>query len=191
MRLDTSRIRLVLTCALVCLSASPAASAAQHRRASSVWTPRPLLATATMRRVREPVALPGRQAYDPAWAGAVTTLAAYTGVPGGALLGWETGVYACAMVNGPKSDSPDCLMNDGVVYGALGGSFVMTYVVADRFGRRAECDPASSWKRAVVGALLGTAPSLMYAAVDPTVTRRAGFELRTTSATRVAVWSAP
>jgi len=31
----------------------------------------------------------------------------------------------------------------------------------------------------------------MYAAVDPAVTRRAGFELRTTSATRVAVWSAP
>jgi hypothetical protein len=107
------------------------------------------------------------------------------------MLGWETGVLACAMIYCPKSDSPDCLVNDGVVYGALGGSFVVTYVVADLFGRRAGCDPVSSWKRAVAGALLGTAPSLMYAAVDPAVTRRAGFEFRTTSATRVAVWSAP
>jgi hypothetical protein len=144
-----------------------------------------------MQRVRQPVAPLARQAYDPAWAGAVTTLAGYAVVPGGALLGWQWGVLGCAMIYGAKSDSPDCLLNDGVVYGALGGSFVMTYAAADLFGGRAGCDPASSRTRAAVGALLGTAPSLMYAAVDPAVTRRAGFELRTTAATRIAVWSAP
>jgi hypothetical protein len=187
MRLDASRIPLVLTCAVACLSASPAPSVAQYRRESSVWAPRSAVKATTIPPGPQPLAPRIQHTYDPGFAGAVTALAGYAGVPGGAVVGWYLGYIACtATSSGDDTDFfglPECFVadNDGFVYGALGGSFVMTYAVADHFGQRAGCDSRSAQKRAALGALLGTVPSAIYTVLTPAATRP----------TRIAVWSAP
>jgi hypothetical protein len=102
-----------------------------------------------------------------------TLLAGYGGAAGGAINGWRVTLLLCDAVGHYPDQSLACLSNDGLVYGAVAGSLVMTAAVAAYFGTRRGCDGRAAQARAFAGALLGTVPVGLYLLFRPSVLRPA------------------